>query len=74
MEYLVAPMLMIIGLILMVLAFVLWAWMLVDCIKYEPVSGNSVYIWGIVIVFVYPVGAFLYYLLRRPERIKQLGR
>ncbi|MCA9014319.1 MAG: PLDc N-terminal domain-containing protein [Planctomycetaceae bacterium] len=74
MSLLVGLMLMIIGFILMVLAFVFWLWMLVDCLKYEPSVGNDKIIWALVIILLSGFGALLYYLVRRPERIKQTGQ
>mgnify|MGYP003626109499 CR=1 FL=1 len=57
-----------ISMALSLLLFVLWIWMLIDCIKYEPSTGNEKIIWVLVI------GALLYYFIRRPERIKQMGQ
>ncbi|HIH95304.1 TPA: hypothetical protein HA338_15180 [Methanosarcina acetivorans] len=56
------------------LSFILWAWTLVDCLRNETDKGNTRLIWTIVIVFTYIVGAFLYYLIRQPKRVKELGR
>lgn len=55
-------------------SFVLWVWMLADCLKKETDEGNTRLIWVIVIVFTYIIGAFLYYLIRRPKRIQELGK
>ncbi len=57
-----------------VLAFVFWVWMLIDCLKYESSTGNEKIIWVLVIVLLNGIGAVLYYLVRRPERIKQTGQ
>ncbi len=54
--------------------FVFWIWMLIDCLKYEPSSGNEKIIWILVIVLLSALGALLYYFVRRPERIKQTGQ
>jgi hypothetical protein len=56
------------------LSFVFWIWILLDCVKRETDIGNTRLIWVIIIVFTYIVGAFLYYLIRRPERRLELGR
>jgi len=40
----------------------------------ETDKRNTRLIWVIVIVFTYIVGAFLYYLIRQPKRVKELGR
>lgn len=55
-------------------SLVLWVWMLADCLKKETDEGNTRLIWVIVIVFTYIIGAFLYYLIRRPKRIQELGK
>jgi len=52
----------------------LWIWTLADCLKKETDEGNTRLIWVIVIVFTYIIGAFLYYLIRRPKRIQELGK
>ncbi|WP_339730056.1 PLD nuclease N-terminal domain-containing protein [uncultured Gimesia sp.] len=74
MALLVGLMLTVIGFILSVLAFVLWVWMLIDCLKNEPSDGNDKIIWVLVIIFLNGIGALIYYLIRRPERIKQTGQ
>ena len=57
-----------------ILATIFWIWMLIDCLKNEPSIGNDKIIWALVIVFLSYLGAILYYLVRRPERIKQTGQ
>jgi peptidoglycan/LPS O-acetylase OafA/YrhL len=56
------------------LSFVFWIWVLIDCVKKETDIGNTRLIWVIIIVFTYIVGAFLYYLIRRPKRRIELGK
>ncbi len=63
-----------ISMALSLLLFVLWIWMLIDCIKYEPSTGNDKIIWVLVIVLLNGIGALLYYFIRRPERIKLTGQ
>ena len=48
-------------------------WMIVDCALHEPRVGNERLIWVIITVFVPYVGAIVYYLFRRPERIRAIG-
>lgn len=57
-----------------ILYFVFWIWMLIDCLKYEPSEGNDKIIWAVVIILLQALGALLYYIVRRPERIKQTGQ
>jgi hypothetical protein len=63
------------GCLLAGLAFsVFWIWALVDCATKEPNEGNTKIVWVLVIVFTHLLGALLYVLIRRPERIRQVGR
>ena len=57
-----------------VLAFVFWIWMLVDCVTKEPAKGNDKLIWVLVIVLLNALGAAIYYFVRRPQRINEVGR
>ena len=57
-----------------ILLFAFWIWMLVDCITKEPSQGNDKIIWILVIIFTHFIGAFLYLLIRRPERIREHGQ
>ncbi len=63
-----------IGFLLSILCFVFWIWMLIDCLKYEPSTGNDKIVWALVIFLLNGIGALIYYFVRRPERIKQLGQ
>ncbi len=57
---------------LVVMAF--WIWMLVDCATKESDQGNNKLIWILIIVLTHWIGALLYLLIRRPQRIAELGR
>ena len=57
-----------------VAAAVLWIWMLVEVLTRETDEGNSRLIWALVIVFTHWMGALIYVLARRRERIQKLGR
>lgn len=57
-----------------ILQLVMWIWMLVDCLKYEPSEGNDKVIWVLLMVFLGIIGSLLYYFIRRPQRIEQLGQ
>ncbi len=50
-----------------------WIWMLVDCITNEPSEGNDKLIWALVILFAHGLGAIIYFLARRPDRIEKYG-
>jgi len=53
---------------------VLWIWMLVEVLTRETDEGSNRLIWALVIVFTNWIGALIYLLVRRQERIRKLGR
>ncbi len=55
-------------------AMVLWIIALVDCLTNEPSAGNDKLIWALVIVFTHWIGALLYFIVRKPQRVAQFGR
>ena len=56
------------------LGTVLWIWMLIDCATKEPSTGNDKSVWSLVIALTHWIGALIYLLVRRPQRIAQTGR
>ena len=46
-----------------------WLWMLIDCAINEPNGGNDKLIWVLIILFLQVLGAALYLLARRPQRL-----
>jgi len=52
---------------------VLWIMALVDCIQKESATGNDRIVWLLIILFLHLLGAILYFLIRRPQRIRELG-
>ena len=52
----------------------LWIWMLVEVLTRETDEGSNRLIWALVIVFTHWIGALIYLLVRRQERIRKLGR
>ncbi len=52
---------------------VFWIFMIIDCATKEPSQGNDKLIWILIIIFGSLIGALVYYLVRRPQRIAQLG-
>lgn len=68
------PLLIIIPLMVIGLALlVFWVWMLVDCATKEPSQGNDKIVWILIIVFTHWIGALIYFLVRRPQRKRELG-
>lgn len=52
---------------------ILWVWMLSDCARREGSEGNTKALWILVIVFTNWIGALIYLLVRRPQRIQERG-
>ncbi|HLI89803.1 MAG TPA: PLD nuclease N-terminal domain-containing protein [Ktedonobacteraceae bacterium] len=57
-----------------VVALLFWIWVLVDCLTREPSEGNDKVAWTLFILMVPVIGALIYYFVRRPERIKAVGK
>ena len=55
-------------------AFAFWIWALIDCITNEPSEGNDKLIWVLIIVFLHSVGALIYLIAHRPDRVRRFGR
>jgi hypothetical protein len=55
-------------------SFAFWLWMLIDCISKEPDTNNQKVIWIVAIVVFGLLGAFVYNIARRPQRIREYGR
>ena len=53
---------------------IFWIWMIIDCVTKEPSEGNDKLIWILIIVLTNWIGALIYLLVRRPQRIEQYGR
>ena len=53
---------------------VLWIWILVEVLSKETDEGNTRLIWTLVVIFTRWIGALIYLIVRRPERLKKLGK
>lgn len=53
---------------------VLWIWMIIDCATNEPSEGNDKIVWILILIFTNWIGALVYLVVRRPQRIRQHGR
>ena len=70
------------GLIVIILLFVgigglgtvFWVWMLIDCATKESDEGSDKIVWILVIIFTHLLGALIYFIVRRPKRIEELGK
>ena len=58
---------------LAVIGTIFWIWMLVDCAMKETSQGNDKLIWVLVILFTHWIGAAIYFFVRRPQRIREVG-
>ena len=54
-------------------ASVFWVCMIIDCATKEPARGNEKIIWILIIILTHWIGALIYYFVRRPQRIAELG-
>ncbi len=59
--------------VLGILATVFWIWMLIDCATKESSQGNDKVVWILVIALTHFIGAAIYFLVRRPTRMRELG-
>jgi hypothetical protein len=55
-------------------ATVLWVWMIIDCATKEPSESNDKIVWILTIIFTHWIGALIYLVVRRPQRMRQFGR
>jgi hypothetical protein len=52
---------------------IFWVVMIIECATKEPNLGNDKLIWILIIIFTHWIGALIYYFVRRPQRIQELG-
>jgi heme/copper-type cytochrome/quinol oxidase subunit 4 len=60
-------------LFLFLLSPVIWIAALVSCIKNESSTDNTKVVWVVLIAVFQLFGALAYFLIRRPQRIRELG-
>lgn len=53
---------------------IFWVWMIIECATREPANSNDKLVWLLIIIFTHFIGAVLYFFIRRPERIRLMGR
>ena len=54
--------------------FIFWIWMIVEVATKEPSQGNDKIVWLLVVIFTHWIGALIYFLARRPERMRLYGK
>jgi prolipoprotein diacylglyceryltransferase len=55
------------------LGTIFWLWMIVDCATHEPSEDQDKMTWMLLIVLTHFIGACLYFLIRRPARMRTVG-
>lgn len=69
----IVELVIILGILAISLAFfVLWLWMLIDCISNE--ASDKKLMWLLIIIFTGGIGALIYLIVRRPQRKLQMGK
>lgn len=56
-------------LLILLVSTVFWIGMLIDCVRNESDPNNRL-VWVLIIVLTNAIGALIYLLVRRPQRIK----
>lgn len=54
--------------------FLFWVWVLIDCATKEASQGNTKLVWVLIILLVNLLGALIYFFVRRPQRLRELGQ
>jgi heme/copper-type cytochrome/quinol oxidase subunit 4 len=47
---------------------------LISCVKNESSTDNTKVVWVVIIAVLQWLGALAYFIIRRPQRIRELGR
>jgi len=53
---------------------IFWVWALIDCASNEPREYQYKVLWIFMILFTHLLGSLAYVLIRRPERIRKVGK
>uniref|UniRef100_A0A7C3ELS0 Cardiolipin synthase N-terminal domain-containing protein n=1 Tax=candidate division WOR-3 bacterium TaxID=2052148 RepID=A0A7C3ELS0_UNCW3 len=61
------------GWLISISLFVFWGWTLIDILTKETDEKGQRVLWAIAVLLTYVIGAVLYHVVRRTERIKTLG-
>jgi Phospholipase_D-nuclease N-terminal len=62
------------GGILGLLALAFWIWAIIDVVTNEPPHEPNKIVWVLVVILLQALGALIYFIVRRPERIRQYGK
>ncbi|MGN6366776.1 MAG: PLDc N-terminal domain-containing protein [Phycisphaerae bacterium] len=55
------------------LGLIFWIMMIIEIVQKEPSEGNDKIIWLLIVILLHWLGALIYFLVRRPERIRKYG-
>ena len=58
----------------LILSWSFWIWMFFDCLVNDSKEKTNKIAWIIIISFTNGFGALAYFFIRRPERIRELGK
>lgn len=53
---------------------IFWVWALIDCATNEPREYRYKVFWVVIILFTHLLGSLAYVLIRRPERVREVGK
>ena len=53
---------------------IFWIWTIIEIAQNEPAADNDKIIWLLIVFFTNFIGALLYRIIRRPERMQMYGR
>lgn len=74
MEIIFLPFALFIPFFFVIIPTIFWIWMIVDCAVNEPGHDNNKIVWILVILLTHFIGALIYFLARRQQRINEYGR
>ncbi len=61
-----------IAFLLAIVTTVFWIWMLIDCLMNPRLQGTEKLVWVLVILFLHVLGAIIYFVVGRQQRISGL--
>jgi hypothetical protein len=58
-----------IAFLLAIVTTVFWIWMLIDCLMNPRLQSTEKLVWVLVILFLHVLGAIIYFIIGRQQRI-----
>jgi hypothetical protein len=58
-----------VALLLAIVTTAFWIWMLIDCLMNPRLQGTEKLVWVLVILFLHVLGAIIYFVVGRQQRI-----